>query len=139
MLSLEKLEIITKQNSNYLDTQLSDYDDRQHIISSLAHNYGLNPETTRIVMNPNFAIIYDVNEEQVKIGDLLFNTTIDNNQQQMNIEEQVTIQMRLALEQIAQNKQIDVSSLNDTQLEMYSKVTGLTGEIDYGRGVGHAR
>lgn len=139
LLSLEKLEIITKQNSNYLDTQLSDYDDRQHIISSLAHNYGLNPETTRIVMNPNFAIIYDVNEEQVKIGDLLFNTTIDNNQQQMNIEEQVTIQMRLALEQIAQNKQIDVSSLNDTQLEMYSKVTGLTGEIDYGRGVGHAR
>lgn len=138
LLSLEKLEIITKQNSNYLDTQLSDYADREHIVSALAHNYGLNPETTRIVMNPNFAIIYDVNEEQVKIGDLLFNTTIDNNQQQMNIEEQVTIQMRLALEQIAQNKQIDVSSLNDTQLEMYSKATGLTGEIDYGRGVGHA-
>lgn len=138
LLSLEELEIITKQNSNYLDTQLSDYADREHIVSALAHNYGLNPETTRIVMNPNFAIIYDVNEEQVKIGDLLFNTTIDNNQQQMNIEEQVTIQMRLALEQIAQNKQIDVSSLNDTQLEMYSKATGLTGEIDYGRGVGHA-
>ena len=139
LLSLEKLEIITKQNSNYLDTQLSDYDDREHIVSSLAHNYGLNPETTKIVMNPNFAIIYDVNDNQLKIGDLLFNTTIDNNEQQINIEEQVIIQMRLALEQIAQNKQIDVSSLNEAQREMYSKVTRLKGEIDYGRGVGHAR
>ena len=139
LLGLEKLELLTKQNVNYLNTQLGNYDNKEHVVSTLAHNYGLNPKTTRIVMNPNFAIIYDVNGEQLKIGDLLYNTVIDNNQQQMNIEDKVIIQLKLALEQIAQNKKIDVSSLNNSQLAMYSKAIGLAEEIDYERGVGHAK
>ena len=139
LLSLEKLELITKPNATYLDTQLSEHYDKGHIVSQLAHNYELNPETTRIILHPNFAIIYDVNGDQLKIGDLLYNTVIDYNQQQMNIEDKVTIQLRLALEQIAQNKQIDISSLNDSQIAMYSKAVGLTEELDYERGVGRAR
>lgn len=139
LLSLEKLELLTKQNTNYLNTLLSDYDSKEHVVSTLARNYRLNPETTRIIMNPNFAIIYDVNEEQLKIGDLLYNTVIDNNQQQMNIEDKVAVQIRLALEQIAQDKKVDVSSLDNSQLAMYSKAVGLTEEIDHERGVGHAK
>ena len=139
LLSLEKLELITKPNATYLDTQLSEHYDKGHIVSQLAHNYELNPETTRIILHPNFAIIYDVNGDQLKIGDLLYNTVIDYNQQQMNIEDKVTIQLRLALEQIAQNKQIDISSLNDSQIAMYSKAVGLNEELDYERGVGRAR
>lgn len=139
LLSLEKLELITKPNATYLDTQLSEHYDKEHIVSQLAHNYELNPETTRIILHPNFAIIYDVNGDRVKIGDLLYNTVIDNNQQQMNIEDKVIIQLRLALEQIAQNKQIDISSLNDSQIAMYSKAVGLNEELDYERGVGRAR
>lgn len=34
----------------------------------------------------NFAIIYDVNGDKLKIGDLLFNTKVDNKEQQMDIE-----------------------------------------------------
>jgi hypothetical protein len=90
-------------------------------------------------MNPNFAIIYDVNGDRLRIGDLLFNTKIVNEQQQMDIESQVVMQMRLALEQIASNKEIDVSALNEKQKEMYEKITRLTDEIDIERGVGHAR
>ena len=139
LLSLEKLEIITKQNTNYINTQLSNYDSSEHIVSSLARNYELNPSTTRIIMNPNFAIIYDVNGDQLKIGDLLYNTVIDNGHQQMNIEDKVIVQLGLALEQITKDKQIDVSSLNDSQSTMYSKATKLTEKIDNERGVGHAR
>ena len=47
--------------------------------------------------------------------------------------------MRLALEQIAGDKEIDISALDEKQKEMYAKVTGLTEEIDIERGVGHAR
>ena len=90
-------------------------------------------------MNPNFAIIYDVNGDKLKIGDLLFNTRVDNENQQMNIEKQVVMQIRLALNQIANGKEIDISDLNEKQQEMYAKVTGLTDEIDIERGVGHAR
>ena len=57
----------------------------------------------------------------------------------MNIEDKVIVQLGLALEQITKDKQIDVSSLNDSQSTMYSKATKLTEKIDNERGVGHAR
>lgn len=139
LLSLEKLEIVTKEDPRNLDTSVSDYADSEHLVTEIARNYGLNPETSKIVMNPNFAIIYDVNGDKVRVGDLLFNTKVDNEQQQIDIENQVVMQMKLALEQIASDKQVDVSALDEKQLEMYEKITGLTDEIDRERGVGHAR
>ena len=139
LLYLEKLEMITKENPRNLETSVSDYADREHLVTELAHNYGLNPETTRIIMHPNFAIIYDVNGEKLKIGDLLFNTHVDNETQQMDIENQVVMQMRLALEQITGNKEIDVSALEENQKEMYDKAMNLTDELDQERGVGRGR
>ena len=139
LLSLEKLEIVTKEDPRHLETSISDYADSEHLVTELARNYGLNPETARIIMNPNFAIIYDVNGDKLRVGDLLFNTRVDNEQQQMDIESQVVMQMRLALEQIASDKEIDVSALDEKQQEMYAKITGLTNEMDIERGVGRAR
>ena len=79
------MEIVTKEDTRHLDTSISDYADSEHLVTELARNYGLNPETARIIMNPNFAIIYDVNGDKLRVGDLLFNTRIDNEQQQMDI------------------------------------------------------
>lgn len=139
LLSLKKLEVVTKDDPKHLEISISDYADSKHLVTEIASNYGLNPETTKIIMNPNFAIIYDVNGDKLKIGDLLFNTKVDNEQQQIDIENQVIIQIRLALKQIANNKEIDISALDEKQKEMYVKVTGLTEEIDIERGVGHAK
>lgn len=139
LLTLEKLEIVTKEDPRHLETAVSDHTDPEHLVTEIAKNYELNPETTRIVMNPNFAIIYDVNDNKLEIGDLLFNTKINNGEQQMDIENQVVMQIRLALEQIANNKEVDISNLDEKQKEMYAKATGLTEEIDIERGVGHAR
>ena len=113
LLMLEKLEIVTKEHPNYLTTSISDY--------------------------PNFAIIYDINDNKLKIGDLLFNTKIDNGKQQMDMEYQVIMQMRLALEQIVGDKIIDVSDLDAKQLEMYTKIMELTNEMDIERGINHER
>jgi hypothetical protein len=57
----------------------------------------------------------------------------------MDIESKVVIQLRLALEQIASDKEIDVSQLDEKQKKMYAKVIGLTDEMDIERGVGHAK
>ncbi len=57
----------------------------------------------------------------------------------MDIESKVVIQLRLALEQIASDKEIDVSHLVEKQKKMYAKVIGLTDEMDIERGVGHAK
>ena len=138
LLTLEKLESITKGDSTPLDIYINGYDSK-HIVTDLANNYGLNPDTTRVVMNPNFAIIYDVNDNIVRVADLFYNTKVDNDFQQMDIENQVEMQMRLALDQISADKIVDVSNLNDNQKEMYEKVIGLTDEIDLERGVSHAK
>lgn len=139
LLTLEKLERVTKENPRYLDTSVDEDANREHLVTEIARNYRLNPETARIVMNPNFAIIYDVNGNELRIGDLLFNTKVDNNEQQMDIESNVVMQIRLALEQIGAGKEINVSLLDDKQKEMYAKATRLTDELDIERGVGHAR
>ena len=139
LVSLNKLKIVTKEDPLYLDTSVSDSADSKHLVTEIAKNYDLNPDTSRIIMSPNFAIIYDVNGDKLKIGDLLFNTKVDNKEQQMDIESKVVIQLRLALEQIASDKEIDVSDLDEKQKEMYAKVIGLTDEMDIERGIGHAK
>ena len=139
LLLLEKLEIITKGNSRNLEISTNNYVNTEHLVTKIARNYDLNPETTRIVMNSNFAIIYDVNGNKLRVSDLLFNTHVDNGTQQMDIENQVAMQMRLALDQIASDKEIDISALDEKQKEMYTKVIGFTDEMDIERGVSHAR
>ena len=136
LLMLEKLELITKHN---LDTQLSDYDDQKNIVSSIAKNYRLNPETTRIIMNSNFALIYDTNKNNVKIADLLYNFNVDNGKQKMNITEDVLLQIKIALDQITKNKIIDTSNLTNEQLKIYNKVVSLNEEIDIKKGISHGK
>jgi hypothetical protein len=136
--SLKKLEILTKGYNNYMEFD-SGNDNSNRLVSEIAMNYGFNPKTTRIIMNPNFAIIYDINKDNLIIGDLLFNTKVDNGKQQIDIENQVVMQIRLALEQIAGDKKIEVCALDKSQKEMYDKVVGLTNEMDIERGINHAR
>lgn len=139
LLTLEKLEMVTKDNPRYLDTSVSSNADSKHLVSEIVDNYGLNPSKSKIVMNPNLAIIYEDRGDSIKVADLLFNIVIDNDEQHMNIEEKVVIQMRLAFEQISGGKKIDISSLSPKQKEMYEKAMSLTDEIDIERGVEHAR
>ena len=139
LLTLKKLELITKENPNDLDITSKEFEGKEHMVTEIAKEYYLNPETTKIIMNPNFAIIYEEEDDKVYIADLLFNTKIDNEEQKMDIENIVIMQIRLALEQIGIHKEIDISNLNNKQQEIYYKAINLADEIDIERGVGHAR
>ena len=139
LMALERLELTTKEEPRKLSTAIGDYADSEHLVTELASNYGLNPKTTRIIMHPNFAIIYDKNNDRIKIADLLFNTKVDNEDQQMDIENKVVMQIRLALDQLSYGEYIDISNLNEKQKEMYAKAMELTDELDIERGVSHAR
>ena len=139
LLALEKLEIITKNDPMFLETSLRDDVDKEHLVTALARNYRINPNTTRIIKHPNFAIIYDINDDIVRIADLFFNTKVDNGNQQLDIEDKVLMQIRLALEQIAKDKSIDISDLSSKQKEMYEKAISLSEELDTERGLNNAR
>jgi hypothetical protein len=132
---LEKLEMATR-GDNYSGRIQSDEIDR--IVSDIAYHYGLDPETTRIIMNANFAIIYDTTDEEITIGDILYNTTLENDGKQIDISDKVIMQIRMALEQIGINdKKIDISHLSKEQLEMCKKALDLDKEIDEERGISH--
>jgi len=137
LITLKKLETITKKNPYYLKTELQEYDDSSKIVTTIANNYSLNPKRTRIIMNPNFAIIYSFNEKELIIGDLFYNLRIDNGNQQLNITKVVLIQIKLALEQIKENKTINTSLLTKEQQELLSKSEKI--DLDTERGVGYAK
>jgi len=137
--SLERLEIVTRGNDYNLNTELSEYDEKDNIVSSIARNYGLNSDKTKIVMNPNFAIIYEEYDNKIVIGDLLFNIKVNSGDQQIDISNVVKMQIKLALEQISNEKTFDVSNIRGVSLKMFNDVMMLSNEIDIERGIGHAK
>ena len=135
VLSLQKLEYITKKD-NY--TGRTQSEETENIISAIANNYNLNPETTRVIMNANFAIIYDTREDSVVVGDILYNTSVNLKGQQVDITDKVAMQIRMAIEQIGvKGKKFDISRLDQEQLEMCSKAMNLNEELDVERGISH--
>ena len=132
-LTLLKLELATKDGSYFRKVQS---DEKNQIVSDFAYNYGLNPETTRIIMNSNFAIIYDTTSKEIIIGDILYNTSFNNQGQQVDISNKVAMQIRMALEQIGEKgKKFNISHLSQEQLEMYNRAMNLETEIDEERGL----
>ena len=135
VLMLQKLELATRGDSYSGKTQS---DETDKIVSDIAYNYGLNSETTRIIMNANFAIIYDTTNEEIIVGDILYNTLFNNQGQQVDITDKVAMQIRMAIEQIAvKGKKFNLSLLSQEQFEMCNKAMNLETDIDEERGLSH--
>ena len=126
LLLLGKLEILNEQYSDILDIEAE-----KNLVSEIADLYDLDKEKTKIIMNVNFAIIYEENDDKITIGDIFYNTTAGD----MDIENVVEMQIRLAIEQIKGNKEIDIDNLDDEQKEIYIKAMNLNKEIDIERGL----
>ncbi len=120
LLMINRMELASK-NSSYGRTFIFD---RDHIMESLAGNYGLDPNTTRIIMNANFVVIYCIRNNMVVIGDIIQNTKINENTEVRDIDDIVQYQTRLALEQIKGDMEFDTSLLDDEELEMFNKAIG---------------
>ena len=135
--TLQKLEVVTKKDLEY--SNLEEIDDLNHIVSTTAINYELNPEKTKIILHPNFAIIYEKEDDKVIIGDLLYNTEIKSREGIKNIENIVLMQMSSALNQIIESKEVDLRHLNEKQIEMFIKARNQQENIEIERGIRHAR
>ena len=132
---LQKLEMMVKGFCD--NTEI--YNDN-NIVTNIAYNCGLNPNYTRIVMNVNFAICYSINEGNIIIGDLYYNTLVTIAGTPLDSSNIVAMQIYLALEQIgALDNAVDVSNLNENQLQMYEKALSMKELIDKERGLTHGR
>lgn len=132
-LTLMKLELLTKGNS--FNTRNTSENQR---VSDLASNYNISEDKIRVIVEPNFAIIYEEMEDKIIIHELLYNLTVNNYDQQIDITDSVLTQIKLAFDQIAKGKEINIYQLNNKQKEIFEKVRKVE-ESDIKRGVSYAR
>ena len=126
---LSKLEINNCGYSNLID--ILNYA-KDNLVSEIANYYNSDKEKTKVIMNANFAIIYEEKENEIIIQDLFYNLKAGD----IDIEKVVVMQIRLALEQIKGNKEINISNLEEEQKDIYNKVINLTNEdIDKEKGI----
>ena len=123
LLSLQRLELTARPNAYSVNTQF-DKPNNVDLYTSFANNYQCNPETTKVLMTPNFAIVYEEGEEQINIVDLFCNTKADNDT--IDLTDSIMIQMKLALIQISKNKKINSSSLDPKGQELLSAISSVT-------------
>ena len=120
---LQQLEYATNKDNDYLKTEVYD---KRAIVSEIGDNYYLEPESTRIIMNVNFAIIYEESEEEIVIADILHNSLT---------EPFVFLQIRMAIEQLkATGKKINTDDLEEEKKAIYTQIMNLDEEIDVERG-----
>lgn len=91
--------------------------------------------TVKVIMNPNFAIIYDISDEGVEVHDLFFNTNIELYSNSINVEDKVSMQIGNAFKQLTSeygNITFD-TSMNEKQGQMISKsmAKSMEGEIKH--------
>lgn len=132
-LALQKLEFATKK---YHYNGRTEVDEENNIITNIAYNYDLNAETTKVVMNSNFAIIYDIRAEEIIIADILYNTKINVGGENMDITDLVVMQIGMALQQIQiEGKKFNISELEEEQADIFNIAINLYEELDILMGI----
>lgn len=103
-LYLKRLELLTRDSFFKSDYYFSKRTENINYIAFLAHKYGLNPNTARVIYNSNISIIYDTNNVILRIADIFYNR---------NNLYVAYCQISLAIEQIKDDKEIDLSLLDE--------------------------
>ncbi len=94
-------------------------------VTELARIYGTEPSKTKVVMNPNFGIIYEDNDDTITIVDIVYNLKVKEKEETISIEKVVLKQIKLALEQIGKDKKIVLDDLDEDSEKLYKKVESL--------------
>ena len=118
ILTLCDLERETKGEMDATEDILS----KDHPCDTLAFYYRAR-NTVKVVMNPNFAIIYDVDSDGVKVHDLFFNTNVNFLNDSVDVEDKVSEQIGNAFKQLSSEYGSIAfdSSMNEKQEQMISK------------------
>ena len=136
LLTLKKLELETK---GYDSDEITSVNKKIKIVTELAKNYEIDPSKTKVIMNPNFGIIYEENDDEIVIADLVYNLEVNLNGYETDVEDKVLMQICLALKQIKNNKKFNTDMLNDYQKDMFNKALKIIKKIDIERGLSYVK
>lgn len=135
VLMLEKLEIAHGRYSYQLNTAVADLSTSIAIMDEISSNYGTDITTTKIILNPNFAIVFSETPTQIELLDVITNRNLS---QEITQSEKVKLQLKLALLQLAKSeKTINYSShLYGKEAEIIQEIMNISEEeLDKERGI----
>lgn len=129
LLTMKRMEQSTERaNLAYL-SERSDEENlpkSQRIINSIAREYGLDPNDTRVMATARIALIYSKDKDnKVKIGELLSSPlkTGLTEEQKQKATAHIMHQVKKALKQIGvQDSEVDFSSLSEEEQQMLQSV-----------------
>ena len=129
LLTMKRMEQATERDNLAYLSERSDEENlpkSQRIINSIAREYGLDPNDTRVMATARIALIYSKDKDnKVKIGDLLSSPlkTGLTEEQKQKATAHITHQVKKALKQIGvQDSEVDLSSLSEEQQQMLQSV-----------------
>ncbi len=134
--TLKHLEIASSKRENY---QLNcNIEDEENAFSELAYNYGVREEGLRLIITPNFAIIYEETPTNINILDLLANTQVNLSNEVKDVSKEVYLQMKLAfLQLLNKGKKIDTSRMLTDVTSLYNDIDSLNTDFTKERGISH--
>ena len=112
-LHLMKLELLTENGSDDLNYALTKSRKDESFLTILARCYNLDPKTTQVIYNSNMSIIYDIKDDTLRIGKILYNS---------NNYDVAYYQIKIAIEKISQDKNIDLSLSDKNTQDLYNKI-----------------
>ena len=129
LLTMKRMEQATERDNLAYLTERSDEANlpkSQRIINSIAREYGLDSDSTKVMSTARIALIYSKDKDnKVKIGDLLSSPlkTGLTEEQKQKATAHIMHQVKKALKQIGvQDSEVDLSSLNEEQQQMLQSV-----------------
>lgn len=128
LLTMKRMEQATdRENLAYLSERSDEADlpRSKRIINSIAREYGLDPDSTKVMATARIALIYSKNKDRIKIGDLLSSPLKKGltEEQKQKGTAHIMHQVKKALKQIGtQDSELDISSLSEEQQQMLQSV-----------------
>ena len=129
LLTMKRMEQTTeKDNLAYLSEMEEERNlpKSQMIINSIAREYGLDPDSTKVMATARIALIYSKDKDnKVKIGELLSSPLQEGltEEQKQKATAHIMYQIKKALKQIGvQDSKVDISLLSQEQQQMLQSI-----------------
>lgn len=128
LLTMKRMEQATdRDNLAYLNERSDEAElpRSQRIINSIAREYGLDPDSTKVMATARIALIYSKDKDRIRIGDLLSSPLKEGltEEQKQKATAHIMHQVKKALKQIGiQDSEVDLSSLSEEQQQMLQSV-----------------
>ena len=98
-------------------------------MKAISKTYNCNISDTKVLKSANFVIIYSINDDIIKLYDIIINDKVEINGKSVDITNIVEEQLSLALKQIKNNSKFDTSMLDSDAMKLFNNALKIENKI----------